>query len=675
MTHLLLSEAQLNLLFNSSKDYVYLLKRVKEDYIYIYTNPSAMNKLEGNVIGKKIREVLQFQHAKMIIKYYDLALESMEQQEFQDYWEVESHIRKCETTVIPIIEKNEQYILAFTKEIAVDRDVEDGYLFMRSAFFNSYLSTLLLSKNLELIEANPSFLKDIMDASNIKGEPFLSLPFIEQETKDELRGYLEEAKKGIHLSTKLITFVDRENKTRSFTATFTPLTENNEVNAIFIILQDVTKYIEHEQALRTTSHGLDVFKRAMDIAADLSITDISGKIISVNERFIQRTGFSRTELVGHTHNIVNSSYHPKEFFEDMWQTIQRGEVWRGEICNRTKYGDTYWNDTTIIPLRDVDGKLHQFIGVHFNVSDKKHIMTELRNIERTFRVITENTNDLIVITDEAGIISYASPSYVRILGYTEEELIGNFYSQLLAEECAVTWNRIFREGNKKENDCTIELMLKTKSGEILWTEGNYSIVRDLKHKQLIMVSREISERKELENKLMFMAYHDSLTNLPNRRYMQKEFPHLLEKANANFESIAIIYIDGDNFKEVNDMYGHDVGDEFIRQFSIALSKSIGIDDLVVRIGGDEFVMIITGLPRGQASKVHQISRFIQTVQRNLKVGWEINGHYFSPTSTMGIAFYPEHADSLEALLDLADKSLTESKLIAKNSYKIFNPLL
>lgn len=674
MAHTLLSEAQLNTLFHNSKDYVYLLKRCSDDYIYVYTNPSATSKLEGDVIGKKIREVLLSQHSNMIIKYYDIALESMEQQEFQDYWEVGSDIRKCETTVFPIVQKNEQYILAITKEIAVQREEEDGHLFMRSNFFNSSLSTLLLSKNFELIEANPSFLKNIMDPSEIKGQPFLSLPFIEQDSIDELQGYLEEVKKGNHLSTKLITFIDRENKKRSFTATFMPLTENSEVNAIFIILQDVTKYIENEQALRTTSHGLDVLKRAMDIAADLSVTDINGKITSVNERYIKQTGYSRKELIGQTHNKVNSNYHPKEFFDNLWQKITRGEVWRGEICNRTKSGTLYWNDTTVIPLRDVDGKIHQYIGVHFNVSEKKDIMTELQKIERTFRVITENTNDLIIITDEGGVINYASPSYVRILGYLEEELIGKFYSQLLAEECVSTWNSILQEASNKEIDCTIELLLKTKNGGILWTEGNYNIVRDHNKRQLIMVSREISERKALENKLMFMAYHDSLTNLPNRRYMQKEFPHLLEKAKANLESIAVIYIDGDNFKEVNDVYGHDVGDEFIRQFSIVLSNNIGIDDLVVRIGGDEFVIILTGLSREQYSQLHQITDFIMTVQDNLKVGWNINGQYFSPTSTMGIALYPEHADNLEDLIDKADKSLTDSKCMAKNSYKIFKPL-
>lgn len=674
MVNTLLYKEQLTSLFKNSKDFVYLMKRCKDDYIYMYTNPAATSKLDGNVIGKGMRTVLLAQHAKMIIKYYNIALETMEQQEFQDYWEVGSEISKCETTVLPIVEKDEEYILAITKEILVERNEEDGYLFMRSAFFNSNLSTLILSKDLELIEANPSFLKNIMDASEITGRPFLSLPFIEQDSMNELKGYLEEVREGIHISAKVIRFMDKNNRTRSFTATFTPLMEQSDVNAIFIILQDITKYIEHEEALRTTSHGLDVFKRAMDFAADLSVTDLEGNIISVNERFIQRSGYTRQELLGQTHRLVNSNYHPKEFFAHMWQTIERGEVWRGEIRNRTKYGKVYWNDTTIIPIKDVDGKLHQYLAVNFNVSDKKNMMNELRNIERTFRVITENTKDFIILTDKEGIINYASPSYVRILGYTEDELIGTYYSELLAEECVSTWNKILQDIDQKENECTIELRLKTKTGEILWTEGNYSICRDYMQSQIIMVSREISCRKELENTLMFMAYHDSLTNLPNRRYMQKEFPHLLEKAKANFEALAVIYIDGDNFKEVNDLYGHEVGDEFIRQFSIALTKSIRVDDLVVRIGGDEFIIIITGLSRGQDSKICEITDFIHKVKRNLNAGWEINGHYFSPTSTMGIAFYPDHGDSLEELIDLADKSLTEAKLQSKDSYKIFDAL-
>ena len=215
--------------------------------------------------------------------------------------------------------------------------------------------------------------------------------------------------------------------------------------------------------------------------------------------------------------------------------------------------------------------------------------------------------------------------------------------------------------------------MKAKLGHVLWTEGHYNAVLNndqTGRPQIIMVSREITERKEREGKLIFMAYHDSLTNLPNRRFLNKEFAHILEKAKARYESIAIVYIDGDNFKEVNDTHGHDVGDEFICRFSKALTNCVTPNDLVVRVGGDEFVVVLTELSRNEELQMQQIKAFIERVRNQLYEGWYINDHFFQPTSSMGISFYPNHGEKIEKLVDLADQALFEAKSKQKNSYKI-----
>ena len=671
----LLSEKQLNMLFNKSKDFVFLCKKTDGDYTYVYINEAAIEIFQENVVGKKLSEIRSVELTDLIVKYYNMALDTNTQQNFQDYTSFKSEVRKYETTVIPVIDDEDQYVLAITKEIAFERDLQDKYLFMRSVFFKTFLSTVLISKGLKLLEANSAFIQTFnIDIEKMRGKEFLNFTFIDQDTKDELKKYLFDAQQGDHFTTKLIRFIDREGLTRSFTATFSPLMQEGEVAAVFIILQDVTEYIEQEKALRQTSHGLETFTRAMNSAADISITDANGRIVSVNDRYVKRVGYTREEIIGQTHQIVNSRYHSPEFFQNLWKTISGGEVWRGEICNRDKFGVTYWNDTTIIPLADVNGGIVQYLGVYFNISEKKRMMTQLRNVERTFRVITENTNDLIIIMCEDGIISYVSPSYVRLLGYEEEELLGKFYSQLLDEESFQEWNTVLKNLQDNVHEQTVELKLKSKQGDHLWTEGHYNAFFSNDHYglcQIIMVSREITKRKERENKLMFMAYHDSLTNLPNRRYLNKEFPHLLEKAKARYESIAIVYLDGDNFKEVNDVYGHDVGDEFIHQFSKALMRSISLDDLVIRVGGDEFVLVLTNLSRNEELQLEQIQAFIERIRNQLHEGWYIDNHFFQPTASMGIAVYPKHGEKLEKLVDFADQALCESKTKQKNSYKIY----
>ena len=546
---------------------------------------------------------------------------------------------------------------------------------MRSVFFKTFLSTVLISKDLKLLEANSAFIQTFnIDIEKMRGNDFLDFAFIAQDTKEELRNYLFDAQQGDHFTTKLIRFIDVEGLIRSFTATFSPLMQEEEVVAVFIILQDVTEYIEQEKALIQASHGLETFKGAINSAAAISISDTTGRTVDVNDLYVERMGYTREEIIGQTHRLVNSRYHSPEFFQNLWTTISAGEVWRGEICNKDKVGIRHWNETTIIPLMDINGEISGYLAVYFNVSEKKSMMAQLLNVERTFRVITENINDLIIITCEDGIISYASPSYVRLLGYDEEELIGNFYSRFLDVESIQVWNEVIENLKEHVYEQTVELKLKSKQGHVLWTEGHYNAVLSNDHTgrcQIIMVSREITVRKEREGKLIFMAYHDSLTNLPNRRFLHKEFPHIIEKVKARYESIAIVYLDGDNSKEVNDIHGHDVGDEFICYFSKALTNCVSQDDLVIRVGGDEFVIVLTTLSRNDELRLQQIKAFIERVRNQLHEGWHIDGHLFQPTSSMGISFYPNHAENLDKLIDLADQALCEAKSTQKNSYKIY----
>ena len=168
-------------------------------------------------------------------------------------------------------------------------------------------------------------------------------------------------------------------------------------------------------------------------------TDSNGVIVDINERVIKNTGYSREELIGQTHNIFNSGHHTKEFFAKLWNTIKSGEIWREEVCNRKKNGEIYWMDSTVIPMKNEHGEIEQFLTIQYNISSEKQLMSELYKIERTFLAITENTNDFIVVTDRFGTIKYASPSYIRKLGYTEEELVGQTYERLLSPQCVKSW--------------------------------------------------------------------------------------------------------------------------------------------------------------------------------------------------------------------------------------------
>ncbi|MBK9293259.1 MAG: PAS domain S-box protein [Oligoflexia bacterium] len=119
------------------------------------------------------------------------------------------------------------------------------------------------------------------------------------------------------------------------------------------------------------------YKHALDQAAIVAITDKAGRIIYVNDKFVQISGYSREELIGKTHRIINSGYHPKEFFSSMWEQISQGNAWSGEVCNRTKNGSLYWVATTIIPFLDEDSKPYQYVAIRFEVTDKKNAESQV----------------------------------------------------------------------------------------------------------------------------------------------------------------------------------------------------------------------------------------------------------------------------------------------------------
>jgi len=183
---------------------------------------------------------------------------------------------------------------------------------------------------------------------------------------------------------------------------------------------------------------------------------------------------------------------------------------------------------------------------------------------------------------------------------------------------------------------------------------------------------EITERKKLEEHLRFLAYHDSLTQLPNRRYLWEEFSQLVEKAELNGSSIAVLYLDGDAFKSVNDSYGHEIGDEFIRMFGEVLLSSIRKQDFVARVGGDEFVILLTQMPNNHLKRNQVLNTITNRIRVSLKTGFLVKENIFTPTISIGISYFPDHGNTVEDLLEKADSVMYEVKRMGKNQQLIYS---
>lgn len=670
------TQKQFDLLYGDTKDLVFFLIQRKGTFQYLYVNPSARLVFKENPIHASLHEMVTTSHAEKIQTHYEQTLREMKPISFHDFFLFSDVELVNETTVQPIAYNGNHYILATTKEVSMQKEIEEKYLFMQSLLSMTIDPTIVVTNEGKIFDMNPKF-EEIFNCylKQWRGKHYLNLPILPNEEKQTVEQYFESNLKGQGKSSVLVKRMKASGDLGTFLVSYSPIKKDGEVVAMYILLQEVSDEVELKESLRSTRHILESYKRAISTAAIVVMTDTQGAIEYVNDLFVEISGFPRLEIVGQQFDTFNTNRQSGEFLEEVWSTINKDKIWRGELRNQTKYGSYYCGDTTIIPLFNEFEEMENILVIQFDITHKKNVMTELRNIEKTFKLITENTNDLIVITNEVGVILYTSPSHEKLLGLEKEQMLGRFYTEMVAPEDQFNWNDDLINRVNSGEEIRLELRLKSQNNELIWTETSIIAVEDLEREhvyQHVIVSREISERKKLEERLRFMAYHDNLTHLPNRSFLLKEFPKLAKQAISQNSSIAVLYLDGDDFKSVNDDFGHDIGDEFIRHFGAAILASVRTEDLVARIGGDEFVILINNISRHPQEKAAQAKYIIDRIRDSLKLGWKIRNSIFTPTASIGIAFYPEHGSTIDGLLEKADDALYEVKRLGKNQFMVFD---
>lgn len=667
-------EAQMTALYEHCDQMVFLMKRREyATYEYVYVNPAAVEIFDETPIGKTLQEVhLSEDTVATVVNYYEQSITENRQVTYRDFYLFADAKYTNETTVWPVNMFDATYLLAISKEMSTHKVIEEEQHFLSTLFLNQHNPMVVITPDGIVLKANKIFSKVFHIEGNIQGN-YLSAYNEQQLIEIErIAERIHLVKKGSPKETLRMHWV-YDGDEIYYKAVLTPIIMEEKLVAISIEWIEQTDAQHLEDTLKEANFLLESYKQALESATNFCITDANGIIEYVSDGYANLSGYKYCELIGKDNSLLNSHQHGKAFFEDLWTTITKGEVWKGEICNRSKRGTHYWVHTTIVPVRDKDCNIKNFVSICVDITERRALVSNLQSIEKTFKLITENTNDFISITNEDGIILYVSPNHERSLGYEKDQLIGKFYTDILAKDSAALLQHELSEVVTEEQDVNIELQMLTKTGETIWTEayitGVQDPVRDEVY-QFVTIAREITERKQKEEELRFLAYHDALTMLPNRRYLSLQCADIEQEAIKNDYSIVVMYIDGDNFKLINDKYGHDVGDEFIRQFGHALKASVRDSDFVCRIGGDEFVVVLTHMTMEKKKRQEQILSTIKRIQKVLSTGWDINGNHFSPTSSIGIAAYPEDGNTVEELLEKADAALYLAKNVnGKDSYR------
>jgi len=410
-----------------------------------------------------------------------------------------------------------------------------------------------------------------------------------------------------------------------------------------------------EEAQRTLSQLL-AYEAALSKKAIISVTDLRGKIVKVNDMFCEVSGYSRDELIGQNHRIINSGHHSPEFFREMWRTIRSGKLWTSDLCNRAKDGRLYWVDTTIVPILDRDDRINQYLSVRYDITARRYEREALReseiHLKRAQAVAKVGSWSLDLTTRR---LRWSDETY-RIFGVPVGTALN--YDLFLAKVHPDDRGRVNHAWQQalKGEDYDVEHRV-TVDGELRYVREKADIEFDANRRALRAVGtvHDITEQKSAELRLLWQAQYDTLTELPNRRLFQDRLEHSLNSRMRDGRTGAVLMVDLDHFKNVNDSLGHKAGDDILIAAAQRLKECVRHEDTVARFGGDEFLVLLEDIEPEHASLV------AEKMQKALVRPFEVEQRELHLGISIGICIFPSDGKTVDEILLFADAAMYAAK--------------
>lgn len=302
------------------------------------------------------------------------------------------------------------------------------------------------------------------------------------------------------------------------------------------------------------------------------------------------------------------------------------------------------------------------------VGDRNQLQGSLWLESETFFLqIVQGAWDTFGVFDVFGKLLFASSSYERSIGFIPSRM-EELYARI-DSEYRIDLRKLFINATQVGKKGSLEFRFRHSDESWIWLETIAIPILgpDGRIFQVAFMTNEITARKKQEAKLIEMAYHDPLTGLPNRRlfkeYLQQEIHH----AKRTGKMMALLYLDIDDFKIINDTMGHNIGDEFLQEFASRIRGCLRDVDMFSRIGGDEFTILLPLI-----DSVHHVEAIVNRIFRYIKEPYELDGYFFHSTVSMGIVLHPKDGDDSNIMLKKVDSALYHAKGLGKNTFQFFN---
>lgn len=405
---------------------------------------------------------------------------------------------------------------------------------------------------------------------------------------------------------------------------------------------------------------------ARETSEMVTITDSKGMIEWVNEGFTRQTGYTLQDMIGRKPGtVLQGEESDPRIAAYIERKIAECRPYTVQIRNYDKAGNGYWAEIKAQPVVNEQGKLVRYISVETDISPRKRAQDRLQLLSKVFYY----SNEGIVVTDPNATIIAVNESFCRLTGYSRHEAMGQNPRILKsgredAAFYAAMWETIAVQGHwhgeiwdrRKDGSVYPKLLMifavKKAGGEISNYVGSFT---------------DITEQKLTEDKIMHLAHHDPLTGLPNRFTVLDRLDNAISHGRRNNSAVAVIFIDLDRFKEINDTFGHDVGDDLLIQVAGRLQGQVRESDTVARLGGDEFVIVLPEIS-GPNSATHVAEKILRVIGAPFISG----EHTLHTTPSIGIAIFPNDGDDLQTVMKNADAAMYRAKTSGRNNIRYFS---
>ncbi|HET9227324.1 MAG TPA: EAL domain-containing protein [Thermoanaerobaculia bacterium] len=429
--------------------------------------------------------------------------------------------------------------------------------------------------------------------------------------------------------------------------------------------------IESEQRYRGLFDGVPV---------GLYRTTPAGHMLDANDALVRILGYpDRETLLGA--NVGDDIYYNPED-RQRWQRSfeeddREGETGIGGIGIRSfetrvrrPDGAIIWVRFSLRAFRDEEGKILRYEGALEDITDRRRAQDALRASEERFRALVQNASDMISILDPEGAVLYASPSHHRLLGHPSESFVGGSYLDFVHyEDRPLVSNVLQCVVDLPHENLTVEYRCQHRNGTWITVESTASnLLAHPSVEGIVLNSHDITDRKRAEERLLHDALHDELTGLPNRALFMDRLWQAMERSRREPDRLmAVLFLDVDQFKIVNDSLGHLVGDELLIEISRKLSSVLRPMDTIARIGGDEFAILIEG-GHGVDDAVNVANRIHERLAAPINLG----GHEVFITASIGIAVFTPDYEKPEDLLRDADTAMYRAKSSGRACHVVFH---